>query len=57
LLGVLNERERSTMDSPRLRRQKEKTLGWRFKIIHIPGRSCVGLMLCQDMWHHRERFR
>ena len=42
LLGVLNDRELSTMTSPRLMRLKEKTLGWRLKIIHIPGRKLCG---------------
>ena len=42
LLGVLNDREMSSMDSPRLMRLKEKTLGWRFRIIHIPGRKLCG---------------
>ena len=40
LLGVLNDRSLDSIDNPRLIRLKEKPLGWRFKIIHIPGRKC-----------------
>ena len=36
LLRVMNNRSRESTDNPRLVRLKEKTLGWRFKIIHIP---------------------
>jgi hypothetical protein len=42
LLGVLNDRSMESMDNPRLIRLKEKTLGWRFKIIHIPGKKLCG---------------
>ena len=42
LLGVLNNRSLESIDNPRLVRLKEKTLGWRFRIIHIPGRKLVG---------------
>jgi hypothetical protein len=41
-LGVLNNRSLESIDNPRLVRLKEKTLGWRFRIIHIPGRKLVG---------------
>ena len=39
LLGVLNDRSLDSLDNPRLIRLKEKTLGWRFKTIHIPGKK------------------
>ena len=39
LLGVLNDKSLENIDNPRLMRLKEKTLGWRFQIIHIPGRK------------------
>ena len=42
LLGVLNDRSMDSLDNPRLIRLKEKTLGSRFKIIHIPGRKLCG---------------
>ena len=41
LLGVLNDRSLESIDNPRLLRLKEKTLGWRFKLIHIPGRKVL----------------
>ena len=37
LSGVLNDRSLDSLDNLRLIRLKEKTLGWRFKINHIPG--------------------
>ena len=42
LLGVLNERSLESMANPRLERLKEKMLGWRFKLIHIPGKKLGG---------------
>ena len=42
LLGVLNEAQLENIDNPRLRRLKEKTLGWRFRLIHIPGLKLGG---------------
>jgi hypothetical protein len=42
LLGVLNDRSLNSIDNPRLKRLKEKTLGWRFRIVHIPGRKLGG---------------
>ena len=42
LLGVLNERSLESIANPRLERLKEKTLGWRFKLIHIPGKKLGG---------------
>ena len=35
--GVLNIRRLESIDKRRLRRLQEKTLGWRFSIVHIPG--------------------
>ena len=42
LLGILNDKEIEKIDNPRLIRLKEKTLGWRFKIIHVPGKKLCG---------------
>ena len=42
LVPVLAERDLETIDNPRLMRLKEKTLGWRFLIKHIPGRYLGG---------------
>ena len=39
LLGVLNNKSLESIDNPRLMKLKEKTLGWRFQIVHIPGRK------------------
>lgn len=39
LVGILNDRELSTIDNPRLLQLKEKTLMYRFRIIHAPGKS------------------
>ena len=55
LLGVLNDRTMESLDNPRL---KEKTLGWRFKIIHIPGRKLCGPDALSRQWpRYRVRFR
>ena len=42
LLGVLGDKELGKIDNPRLLRLKEKTLGWKFRIIHVPGRKLCG---------------
>ena len=42
LLGILNDKEMEKIENPRLIRLKEKTLGWRFKIIHVPGKKLCG---------------
>ena len=39
LLGVLNDTELDNISNPRLCRLKEKTLGWNFNIVHIPGKN------------------
>ena len=36
LIGILNDTELERIENRRLRKLKEKTLGWRFKIIHVP---------------------
>ena len=46
LLGVLNDRSLDSIDNPRHIRLKKKTLGWMFRIIHIPGGSCLDRMHC-----------
>ena len=42
LLGVLNDKSMESIENPRLIRLKEKTLGWRFQIIDIPGKRLCG---------------
>ena len=42
LLCVLNERSLESIDNPRRVRLKEKTLGWRFRVVHIPGKKLSG---------------
>ena len=42
LLGVLNNKSLESIENPRLMRLKQKTLGWRFQIVHIPGRKLGG---------------
>ena len=42
LLKVLGDRKLEDIDNPRLLRLKEKTLNWKFKVIHVPGRIHVG---------------
>ena len=37
LLKVLGDRKLENIDNPRLRNLKEKTLSFRFKIIHVPS--------------------
>ena len=38
LLGIFGDRSLDGIDNPRLRRLKEKSFGWSFKLIHVPGR-------------------
>ena len=37
LLGLLNDKELADIHNPRLLNLKEKTLWFRFKVIHVPG--------------------
>ena len=46
LPGVLNEISLESIANPILERLKEKMLGWRFKLIHIPGEKLIGLIDC-----------
>ena len=39
LLGLLQGKRLEDIDNMRLRRLVEKTYGWRFKVVHIPGRK------------------
>ena len=39
LLGIINGKRLEDIDNMRLRRLKEKTFGWKFDIVHIPGRK------------------
>jgi hypothetical protein len=39
LLGILNDTALEKIDNPRLRRLKEKTLCWRFRVRYLPGAS------------------
>lgn len=38
LLGILNNRSLEEIENPRLQKLKEKTLRFRFSVIHVPGR-------------------
>ncbi len=38
LLGIFNNKSLESIDNPRIRRLKEKTFGWSFSLIHVPGR-------------------
>ena len=42
LLGILNEAPLESLDNPRLIKLKEKTLGWIFKTIYVPGKELGG---------------
>ena len=42
LLGIVNDGEFEKIDNSRLFKLKEKTLGWRFKVIHLPGKAIKG---------------
>lgn len=42
LLQILNDRSLTDIDNRRLLNLKEKTLGYRFTIIHVPGRKNLG---------------
>ena len=42
LLKVLGDRKLEDIDNPRLLKLKEKTLRWKFNIIHVPGKIHVG---------------
>ena len=39
LLGLLQGKSLESIDNMRLRRLVEKTYGWSFKVVHIPGRK------------------
>ena len=41
LVNIFNDRELSTIENPRVRNFKEKTLMYNFDIIHFPGKSKV----------------
>ena len=45
LLGVLSDKEMDNIDNPRLYNLKEKTLRYRFSLVHVPGKNTVPLML------------
>ena len=42
LLGIFNDRDIGTIKNPRIRRLKEKTLDFSFKIMHCPGKFHIG---------------
>ena len=42
LLGILDGSPMEKLDNPRLVRLKEKTLGWVFKAVYVPGRELGG---------------
>ena len=42
LVKILGDRKLEDIDNPRLLKLKEKTLNWRFKVIHVAGKIHVG---------------
>ena len=42
LLGIFGDRSLESVDNPRLRKLKEKTLAYRFTMVHVPGRKHCG---------------
>ena len=42
LLGLLQNTDLETIDNPRLLKLKEKTMGWKFGIVYIPGKEIGG---------------
>ena len=42
LLGILNDSPLEGMDNPRLVRLKEKTMGWVFNTVYVPGKELGG---------------
>ena len=42
LLKVLGDRKLEEIENPRLAKLKEKTLRWKFKIMHVPGKIHIG---------------
>ena len=42
LLGIVNDAEFEKIENGRLSKLKEKTLGWRFRVIHVPGKLMRG---------------
>ena len=42
LLGILNDATLDSMDNPRIIRLTEKTMGWIFQPIYIPGKEIGG---------------
>ena len=42
LLGILNDRSLADISNCRLLNLKEKTLGFRFSIVHVPGKKHLG---------------
>ena len=42
LLGIFGDRSLESVDNPRLRKLKEKTLAYRFTMVHIPGKKHSG---------------
>ena len=50
LLGLLSaDMSLEKINNPRLVRLKEKTFGWDFQTVYIPGKQLVVQMLCRDM--------
>ena len=39
LLGILDDRALDTIDNTRIVKLKERTLGWTFEIIYVPGKK------------------
>jgi len=48
LIKILNDRELSLITNPRILQLKEKTLMYRYKIIHAPGKSNIMKITSRD---------
>ena len=55
LLGLLNGKPLDQIDNSRLLRLKEKTLGWKFRMIHIPGKRNGGPDALSRAGSHEDR--
>jgi len=46
LLGILNDRDLSTIANPKIFKLKERTLGFQFSVKHCPGKWHQGPDAC-----------
>ena len=47
--GILNSATLDSMDNSRIIRLKEKTMGWKFQVIYIPGKEIGGTDAMSDV--------